>query len=376
MAELRVAVVGVGHLGRHHARILATLPGVRLVGVVDARLEQARTVAEPLGVPAYDDHRALFGQIDAVSVAVPTSFHRTVAGDFLERGVHTLVEKPLALNLREAEELVALANARGATLQVGHIERFNPTLRFLPAEGPTPRYLDAERLSTYTFRSTDIGVVLDLMIHDIDLVLSIVKREVVAVSAVGMSVFGGLEDVANARIWFEDGTIADLAASRASLHAQRKIKLWNEEGYTALDLKTRQAMVVRPSQALRQGHLRVEGVNLANSDEVRSHLFGNVLEVARHDIGNAAAEPLALELADFVDAIKSNRPPRVSGDEALRAMRVAELVLQGIAAQPWSSLGAPSRAGAGLSAIPAPHILGFGGSRIPATHNIQALNDR
>jgi predicted dehydrogenase len=356
MTALRVGVVGVGHLGRHHARILASLPGVTLVGVADTRLEQAQAVACPLGSAAYDDPFALIDKVDAVSIAVPTKFHRNVAAPYLERGIATLIEKPLATSLREAEELVLLAKRNNAVLQVGHIERFNPTLGFLKQSGLRPRYLDAERLSTYTFRSTDIGVVLDLMIHDIDLVLSTVGCEVVAVSAVGMSVFGGFEDVASARLWFEDGTVADLSASRASLHAVRNLRVWSEQGYVALDLKTRQAMTVRPSDGLLTGNLSLENVNMSNADEVKSHLFGKVLDVQRHDATADTREPLALELTDFVESTRERRKPQVSGDDALDAMRVADLVLQGIATHPWGGVGTPS----GQSqphGIPAPHVL-------------------
>ena len=170
---LRVGVVGVGHLGQHHARWLSSIEGVTLVGVADARPEQARAVAERVGTLAFDDYHDLIAKVDAVSVAVPTCLHHEVAGAFLERGVATMVEKPMATSLDEAEALVVLARARRALLQVGHIERFNPALQALEGMALRPKYVSAERLSTYTVRSTDIGVVLDLMIHDIDLILSL-----------------------------------------------------------------------------------------------------------------------------------------------------------------------------------------------------------
>ncbi len=353
---MRVGVVGVGHLGRHHARILAGLDGVTLVGVADSRIDQARTIAAPLGVAAYESLQQLLDRVDAVSVAVPTKFHREVALPFLQRGIHTLIEKPLATSLAEAEELVEAAQAHRAILQVGHIERFNPTLGFLMRSDLRPRYLSAERLSTYTFRSTDIGVVLDLMIHDIDLVLNAVRDDVVAVSAVGMSVFGGHEDVANARLWFEDGTVADLSASRASMHATRKLRVWSETGYAALDFKTKQAMIVRPSETLRNGRLDLDGVDMANAEAVKSRLFDGVLNVERCDAGNDTREPLALELAEFVAAIRERRAPLVSGADALRSMRVADLVLQGIATHPWGGLP-PAHSVDAAHAIPTPHVL-------------------
>jgi predicted dehydrogenase len=356
MTELKVGVVGVGHLGRHHARILASLPGVRLVGVADTRIEQARAVAEAFGTTAFAEYRALLDRVDAVSIAVPTSAHRAVAGAFLERGIPTLVEKPLASNLAEADELVALARTHGALVQVGHIERFNPVLDSPERPRLRPRYVAAERLSTYTFRSTDIGVVLDLMIHDIDLMLSMVEAPVAAVSAVGTSIFGGHEDVASARLWFEDGTVADLSASRASLHAVRKMRLWGEDGYLGLDFKERQGLFVRPSEALRRGTLSSEGIDLTKPEALKAHLFGNVLETRRFQA--EAREPLLLELEDFVSALRNGTRPRVSGDDALRAMQVADLVLRSLASHRWDGAAGPSPGfDPAEPAIRAPHVL-------------------
>ncbi len=226
MTRLRVGVVGVGHLGQHHARILAKLPGVELIGVADADGDRAAEVAARCATTALHDYRRLLDIVDAVTVAVPTVMHREVAGVFLARGIATLIEKPIAGSLAEAEQLTTLARARGAVLQVGHIERFNPALRALDQMPIRPKYIAAERLSTYTFRSTDIGVVLDLMIHDLDLLLSMIAAPVRSVAAVGLSLFGEREDVANARIEFEDGSVANLTASRASYAAMRKMRIW------------------------------------------------------------------------------------------------------------------------------------------------------
>jgi predicted dehydrogenase len=330
---MRVAVIGVGHLGRHHARILAGLPGVQLVAVADARIEQARTVAEPLGAEAVADYRDLLDRVDAVSVAVPTFLHREVAGAFLERGIHAMVEKPLASSLEEAEALVDLAKSHGATLQVGHIERFNPVLAALQEARFRPRYITAERSGTYTFRSTDIGVVLDLMIHDIDLILSLNESAIVGVEAMGVSVFGQHEDVANARIRFEDGCIADLTASRASFAASRKMRLWGSEGYATVDFAAKTATFVRPGEKLRRGELDVAGLDLTQPAAVRDHLFGKILRVDK--IQAEGREPLALELEDFVRAIRSGNSPLVSGEAGLRAIRVASAVLDSLRSHSW-----------------------------------------
>jgi predicted dehydrogenase len=362
MSLIRVGVVGVGHLGRHHARVLAGTEGVELVAVADSRIDQARAVAGPLGALATDDYLTLLDKVDAVSVAVPTSLHHAVAGAFLAQGIHAMVEKPLAADLAEAEALVELAEKKGLVLQVGHIERFNPALQTLAGAAIRPKYVQAERLGLYTFRSTDIGVVHDLMIHDLDLLLSIVDSPVAAVSALGLSVFSGREDVANARIWFEDGTVADLSASRASMHAVRKMRLWGAEGYVALDFKTKQGMVVRPSDELRRGHLDVEGVDLADPEAVKRHLFGKVLRVDQ--VQAEGREPLALELEEFIEAVRSGRAPTVTGAEAIRALRVADRIVREIESHAWD--GAPEGAtgprlwSAPHASPPEPKLLRYG----------------
>lgn len=331
--RLRAAVVGVGHLGQHHARVLAAIPEVELVAVSDARPEQARAVAEKNGTTAVLDYRELLDRVDLVSVAVPTVLHREVAGAFLERGIPTLIEKPLATSLAEAEELVALAHAKGTLLQVGHIERFNPALSAIEGLPFQPKYISGERLSTYTFRSTDIGVVLDLMIHDIDLVLSWNPSPVRSVSAVGVSVFGGHEDVANARVEFENGCVVNLTASRASYQPTRKMRLWGPEGYVTLDFASKQGTIVRPSDQLRRGDLGLGEVDLTQPAAVKAHLFGKILRVDQ--VQAEGREPLALELEDFVRSVRTGTRPKVTGDDALRAMALADAILAEIEAHQW-----------------------------------------
>lgn len=369
MNPMRVAVIGVGHLGRHHARVLAGLEGVSLVAVADARIEQARAVAAPLGAEAVDDYRALIGRVDAVSVAVPTFLHREVAGAFLERGVSAMVEKPLASSLAEAEALVEIARASDATLQVGHIERFNPTLATLGAARLRPRYIAAERLGLYTFRSTDIGVVLDLMIHDLDLILSLNPSPVVSVEALGVSVFGRHEDVANARIRFEDGCIADLTASRASHSATRRMRIWAAEGYATLDFAAKTATFVRPSDRLRRGELDVEGLDLTQPSAVKEHLFGKILRVDK--VQAEGREPLALELEDFVRAVRTGLPPRVPGEDGLRAIRVADRILTSLRAHAWEGAGQgpagplnlPEPLAEPIAGLPEPKLWRYKGAR-------------
>ena len=205
------------------------------------------------------DYRPLLELVDAVTIAVPTCLHREVAGAFLEKGIATLVEKPMAGSLAESEQLVAPARASRTVLQVGHIERFNPALQALEKLAVRPKFVNAERLSTYTFRSTDIGVVFDLMIHDLDLLLSLIAAPVRSVAAVGVSLFGEHEDVANARIEFEDGSVANLTASRASYTPSRKMRIWGAEGYASLDFAAKEATLIRPSEQLKRGRLDLEG---------------------------------------------------------------------------------------------------------------------
>ena len=339
MTALRIGVVGVGHLGQHHARILAAMPGVELVAVADTRLEQAQAVAAKCGTTYLGDYRAMLDLVDAVTIAVPTALHREVAGLFLAGGIATLVEKPMAGSVTESEQLVEQARATGAVLQVGHIERFNPALRALEQLPIRPKYITAERLSTYTFRSTDIGVVLDLMIHDLDVLLSLVSAPVRSVSAVGVSLFGDHEDVANARIEFEDGTVANLTASRASYAPTRKMRIWGAEGYASLDFAAKKATLVRPSEQLKRGRLDLEGVDLSQPSAVREHLFGKVLRVDR--VEPEPLEPLALELADFVSAARGKSRPRVSGEDALRAVRLADQILRSLETHRWNTETTP-----------------------------------
>ena len=237
MSRLRLAVVGVGHLGKEHARILSQLPGVELVGVADPRPVQAAAVAQRCGTHAYADHRELLTKVDGAIVAVPTAHHHAVACDFLERGVSLLVEKPLAADLGHADELVALATRNSATLQVGHIERFNPAFEELQRRPLQPKLIVCERLSGFSGRSTDSGVVLDMMIHDLDLVLALARSQIRSVEALGVAVLGGHEDMARATVTFTNGCVAHLSASRVHPTAVRRMTVCGPEGFAAVDLR-------------------------------------------------------------------------------------------------------------------------------------------
>src|SRR5438105_3361060 len=232
---LRVAVVGVGHLGKHHARLLAATDGARLTAVVDTDAARATSAAEGTGARTLTDCRDLLGEVDAVTVAVPTELHRDIALPFLERGISVLVEKPMTRTLDEARDLIAAAEATGATLAVGHTERHNPAVAVVMPFVSTPRFIEVHRLGVFPDRSLDIDVVFDLMIHDLDLILALVKSEVTAIEAVGVTVLTEKYDIANARLRFQTGCIANVTASRISKDRVRKIRFFQRDAYSSID---------------------------------------------------------------------------------------------------------------------------------------------
>lgn len=340
MPRSRLAVVGVGALGRHHARILSENPHVELVAVADSRAEQGQDIAAKCRTRWVADYRELLScnGIDAVSVVVPTVAHREVAGAFLNAGIPVLVEKPLAANASQAEELVELASCRGVLLQVGHIERFNPAFQAARPLIIEPKYIRAERTSGYTFRSTDIGVVHDLMIHDIDLVLSLVRSPLRSVEAFGTTVIGGHEDVAQARLRFENGCIADLTASRISPTTARSLQTWAADGCVTCDLHTREVKRFAPSDALRFGPAPLDMASQSGADieQLKKDIFGHFVAVETVPVNATGPDALTQELTEFVDCVQNQREPHVDGEQALQSMIVAEAVLKCLAAHCWN----------------------------------------
>ena len=301
--SLRVAVVGVGHLGRHHARILAALTGVELVAVVDTNRARADEVAAAHGTRALYDARDLAGLVDAVTIAVPTERHAAVAVPLLDAGIPALVEKPLARTLDEADAMIAAAAKGGVPLAVGHTERFNPAVDAARALLHDPRFIEVHRLGTFPERSLDIDVVFDLMIHDLDLVLSIVNAEVESIDAVGVPVLTGRVDIANARLRFANGCIVNLTASRISRDRVRKIRFFQPSAYLSIDYAAQ----------------KVEQYRLVKGSGPMPTIEGGDLAVVNE-------EPLKRELADFVDAVTSKRPPRVDGAQGRRALALAQQI--------------------------------------------------
>ena len=292
---VRAGVVGVGGIGRNHARIYAALPGVELAAVHDTDAARAAALAAEFGTQAVGSVAELAALVEVASVAVPTVAHRAVGEELLRAGRHVLVEKPIAATHDDARALVTLAREQGLVLQVGHIERYNPVLRELEAKLGRPRFIEASRLSPFPGRSTDIGVVLDLMIHDLDVILHLVDAPVASIDAIGVPVLTAREDIANARLRFANGCVANVTASRISSERVRKIRVFQEDTYLSLDYMEQSGYLMRRGPA---GLVREE------------------VEVEKR-------EPLAVELAEFVACAREGRRPRVSGQEAAAALDLA-----------------------------------------------------
>jgi predicted dehydrogenase len=302
MQALRTAVIGVGYLGRFHAQKYAQLPGSELVAVVDARPDARDAVARELGCRAVADHRELLGSVDAVSVVTTTPAHFQIAADFLRAGAHVLVEKPVTETVAQARELIEIAKSAGRVLQVGHLERFNATILAAEPWLANPRFIECQRLAPYKQRGTDVDVVLDLMIHDIDIVQSIVGSDIVAIDAIGTSVFSGEIDIANARLRFANGCVANTTASRVSLKTERKMRVFRDDAYLSLDLQQKILTLIR-----RRDEPAAEG-GLPVSIEEQSFEQGDALKA---------------EIQSFMDCIRSGKRPVVSGEDGLRALETA-----------------------------------------------------
>lgn len=319
MAEpLRIAVIGVGSLGFHHARILRSVASAELVGVHDSDAARMHEVATTLEVRPFDDPGTLLDGVDAAVVAVPTSAHEAVASAALSRGVHVLIEKPIAPTLDAADRILDAAAASGAIVQIGHVERFNGVLRACEPYLDDPLFIESHRLAPFGSRGTDVAVVLDLMIHDLDLVLSLVARPVTALSAVGVPVLTERPDIASARLEFEGGGVANLTASRVSLERMRKIRFFQRSGYISLDLAAGvgEFLRVRPGIAFEPG------------TPLNGHALEDVVErVSLHGDGE---EPLRRELESFIAAVQGEAPVAVPGREGRRALAVALEIIERI----------------------------------------------
>src|SRR5262245_41836807 len=350
MNRIRLAVVGVGHLGKEHARVLATFPDVELVGVADVNEAQARAVADRCHTQAFESHQDLFDLVDAVIIAAPTLYHHAIARSFLKRGIPILVEKPITSTLAQADELVEIAAAQGVAFQVGHIERFNPAFEDLTRRPLTPKLIEAERHGPFTGRSTDIGAVLDLMIHDLDLILSLVRSPVRDVYALGAQVFGGHEDIVNARLLFENGCVASVTASRLSPRPKRKLRVWAPEGYAGIDFVEKRLTLVQPSDDVRRHGLTQLHLDPSRREQLRQEVFGKHMETLELDCVRES-DQLTAELRHFVQCVRTGRRPRVTGRDGRDALALADRILASVQRHPWNgTLNRPT----GPKAMPGP----------------------
>ncbi|MEQ9454174.1 MAG: Gfo/Idh/MocA family oxidoreductase [Phycisphaeraceae bacterium] len=338
---LDVAVIGVGRMGSHHARTYQALPQARLVAVVDADEDRAYAVADQYGCQAYSTSEELLANhptLRAATVAVPTQMHMDAARPLLERKIACLVEKPLAPTRKEARELAGFATTNGAILQVGHTERFNPAVRAVAAMGITPRFIEVDRVSPMTFRSLDVGVVMDMMIHDLDIMHMLVGSEVQRVEAAGISVISEHEDVANARFVFESGCVANVTASRLALKTERKMRIFSEKAYVSLDYQKRTGVVIKlteNAEALDEiRRLLQEGVDLSELDY--SSLVN--LDELTMDLPPGEEDPLTAELSSFLEAARTGNRPAVDAEAGYTAVDAAERVLAAMRAHRWEGI--------------------------------------
>src|SRR5438105_94623 len=303
MNKLRVGVVGVGHIGKNHARLYAELSGAQFTAIYDTDAARARERANEFGVAATSSLEEFAEKVDAASIATPTNTHFEIGRELLARGKHLLIEKPITENTAHASELAALAAERGLVLQVGHVERFNPVLSALEKRLTNPRFIEAHRLSPYPNRSTEIGVVLDLMIHDLEIILHLVDSTVENIDAVGVPVLSRGEDIANARLRFTDGCIANITSSRISPERMRKIRVFQEDAYLSLDYQGQSGEIYR----------RVNG------------------QITREPVAIEKEEPLRQQLASFANCALTGGEPRVSGSHAAAALELAVEITKRIA---------------------------------------------
>ncbi|MCX6090067.1 MAG: Gfo/Idh/MocA family oxidoreductase [Candidatus Atribacteria bacterium] len=302
---MRVGVVGVGYLGQHHARIYSEMPETNLVGVVDINQDRAREIAQCYSTTPYFDYRDLFGKVDAVSIVVPTVLHRLIAGHFIEKGTNILIEKPVTTTLEEARELMEMANKKKVILQVGHIERFNSAVMELSKIIDRPVFIDCYRMGPYVNRNTDVGVVLDLMIHDIDIVMSIAKSKVIKISAFGYPVFSCQEDIANSQIVFENGCIANLTASRITRKKIRRMEVTEVDAFISIDYLEQELAIYKKTTS-------------------------SVPPILMEKPMMQKVEPLRLELEHFARCVKNGERPLVGLEEGKNALEVALKILEEI----------------------------------------------
>lgn len=339
---LAVAVIGVGRMGRHHARIYKQMPGADLKAVVDADAERAHTVADEYGCAAFTSVEAMLAaqpEVRAVTVAVPTQHHRLTAQPLLEKRIACLIEKPLAPTVADARALVDCAEEHKAVLQVGHTERFNPAVRAAEALNFKARFMEIDRVSPMTFRSLDVGVVMDMMIHDLDIVLMLARSPIKTVHAAGVAVLGQHEDVASTRIVFENGCVANITASRLALKTERKLRVFSESGYISLNYQTREGIVIHTTGDNREALSMIreqvaQGLDLSDLD------YRDIVQVQEltFDLPPGEEDPLTAEQTSFLRAVRDGSRPAVDGPAGYAAVDAAERVVRAIKEHKWEGM--------------------------------------
>jgi len=334
VTKLRVAVVGAGHLGKIHARLLQTQTDAQLVAVADPSSAAREQISQELGVPTVNDYRELFGKIDAAIVATPTRMHFEIAQELLSQKIHTLIEKPMTDSVSDAQELVHLANRHQCVVSVGHVERYNPAIKSALELVGIPKFIQASRMSGFTFRSTDIGVVHDLMIHDIDLVNSIFPGKLIETRALGMSVFGSNEDMAQARLQFDCGGVANLSASRCSYQAERSFQVFGTDGFANANLTQSTVTFVKVPGWIKDREYDLLDTTPEQQAVIREELFSRILPKSEIEVPKTNA--ILSEQKNWITAIRDGEPCQVTAQQGKEAVEIAQSVIDSLAAHRWS----------------------------------------
>ena len=321
---MKTGVIGVGHLGKFHTKIYSQLQDSQLIGVFDLNQEKAARVAEEFGTKSFSDLEQLLKQIEAASLVVPTSSHFEVGKKVLGQNIHLLIEKPITQTVEQAEKLIKLAKDKNLTLQVGHIERFNPAFLAIENTALNPRFIESHRLAQFNPRGTDVAVILDLMIHDIDLILNLVKSEVREIQAAGTSVITESDDIANARLTFENGAVANITTSRISANNMRKIRIFRKNSYISLDLLRKEVEIYRLVDI--NDYSLKDDKSSAIIGKMPAEQLGKTILYEKPKVEDK--DMLTLEISSFLDAIKNGKRPKVSGEDGKRALEIALKIVE------------------------------------------------
>jgi predicted dehydrogenase len=333
MDIIRTAVVGAGKMGEIHARVYSKLPQSRLVAVVDTDFQKARKLAKKYNCQAFEKPDEILHAVDAVSIATPTSSHQKIAKLFLENNIAVLIEKPLAENTEQGRKIVELAKSKNLVAAVGHSERCNPVVQAMKRLNIEPKFIEAVRISPYPFRSTDIGVVLDVMIHDIDIILSLARSKIKKVDAVGVSVIDEKEDICNARIVFENGCVANITASRLALKTERKVRVFSRQAYLSLDYLKKTGTVIKAAPNIDIVE-KIRELKKKNRFDLLTTDWTGLIKIEKLDIDDK--EPLRVELESFLRAVADKQSaPEVTAEEGLAAMEAAQMILKSISEHKW-----------------------------------------